>query len=197
MPGQADQPPSRWRDLRTRVISALILAPLVLACVWAGGLAYHLLLVAAAIGLALEWVHLCGFPPVAPEGPFKHRSHGLILLVGMVTATVSAGSGAMVTALGLLCLTATLIAALPGTSAPRGKLALGQPYIGFGIAALVWLRDDPAVGGINIVFILAIVWGSDIGAYMTGRVFGGCTVHSLPALKSRENLGVACPCPNA
>ena len=172
MPGQADGPP-RWRDLRSRVVSAVILAPIVLACVWAGGLAFHLLIVAAATGLALEWIRLCGFVIFSPEGVFQRAPHGLILLAGMVTATAAAVSDAMAVSLGILCLTAILIAALPGALARRVKLALGQPYIGFGIAALVWLRDDPAVGGINIVFILAIVWGSDIGAYMTGRVFGG------------------------
>jgi phosphatidate cytidylyltransferase len=39
--------------------------------------------------------------------------------------------------------------------------------------ALLWLRADPRAGFANTLFVLAIVWGSDIGAYMVGRLVGG------------------------
>jgi phosphatidate cytidylyltransferase len=48
----------RWSDLRLRVVSALVLAPAALACLWAGGLAWALLVVAATAGLAREWLLL-------------------------------------------------------------------------------------------------------------------------------------------
>jgi phosphatidate cytidylyltransferase len=38
---------------------------------------------------------------------------------------------------------------------------------------LPWLRADPAVGLPNTLFVLSIVWASDIGAYAVGRLVGG------------------------
>ena len=50
--------PGRWADLRIRVISAAVLVPLALGCVWVGGAAFWLLIGAATLGLAAEWVRL-------------------------------------------------------------------------------------------------------------------------------------------
>lgn len=55
----------------------------------------------------------------------------------------------------------------------RHSIAFGFLYLGPTAVALAWLRADPAAGFANTLFMLAIVWGSDIGAYATGRLFGG------------------------
>ncbi len=107
----------RWGDLRPRVISASVLAPVVLLCLWFGGLAFSLLLLVAAVGLAVEWV-------------------------GMSRGRVSA-------------------------------MLAGVPYLVPGLAALLWLRADDMVGRGNLLFVVAIVWASDIGAYAAGRLIGG------------------------
>jgi phosphatidate cytidylyltransferase len=55
----------------------------------------------------------------------------------------------------------------------RRDLALGVPYLGLAAVAVPWLRADPAAGLANTIFVLSIVWSSDIGAYMIGRLAGG------------------------
>ena len=50
---------------------------------------------------------------------------------------------------------------------------LGALYLLPASAALVWLRETPGVGFGNVLFVMLIVWASDIGAYMTGRLIGG------------------------
>ena len=56
----------------------------------------------------------------------------------------------------------------------RGRpppFALGVLYVGFALWSLWQWRD---VGGARAVYIiLAVVWCSDVGAYVAGRVFGG------------------------
>jgi phosphatidate cytidylyltransferase len=42
-----------------------------------------------------------------------------------------------------------------------------------GMAALIWLRSDALAGRSNMLFVVAIVWASDIGAYLLGRLLGG------------------------
>ena len=49
----------RWADLGIRVISALVLAPIALACVWVGGTAFAVIVAAVVLGLAVEWLSLC------------------------------------------------------------------------------------------------------------------------------------------
>lgn len=55
----AERPAGRWADLGVRVLSALILAPIAVACVWIGGVAFLLVVVALMAGLTLEWLQLC------------------------------------------------------------------------------------------------------------------------------------------
>ncbi len=52
-------------------------------------------------------------------------------------------------------------------------LLAGWAYMLLGAFALYWLRGDALVGLIDVLFLLAIVWSSDIGAYMAGRILGG------------------------
>jgi phosphatidate cytidylyltransferase len=52
-------------------------------------------------------------------------------------------------------------------------LAFGVPYLGLAAVALPWLRADPWVGQRDTLFVLSVVWASDIGAYMVGRLLRG------------------------
>jgi phosphatidate cytidylyltransferase len=54
-----------------------------------------------------------------------------------------------------------------------GALAVGLAYCGLAIAALGWLRMDAATGRTILLFLLFVVWSSDVGAYVAGRLIGG------------------------
>jgi len=49
----------------------------------------------------------------------------------------------------------------------------GVPYIGLATAALLWLRAGDGVGRRAVLFVMLVVWASDIGAYLVGRLLGG------------------------
>jgi phosphatidate cytidylyltransferase len=66
----------RWSDLGIRVGSASVLAPVALACIWLGGIAFKLLVAAVALGLAIEWLVLCRLP-TARRGRALLRAGGL------------------------------------------------------------------------------------------------------------------------
>jgi phosphatidate cytidylyltransferase len=163
MPTSGCPAASRWADLRARALSAAVLAPLSLACIWFGGAVFAALLAVITAGLAYEWLGLCR--------QLNPRAIALFVVLP-VTVLVAAWGGA-VPALALLA--AAMIAGVAlaeGISRAR-PLAFGVPYLGLAAVALVWLRQPPMSGGANVIVLLMIVWASDIGAYITGRAIGG------------------------
>ncbi len=51
--------------------------------------------------------------------------------------------------------------------------ASGLVTIAVWAVALAWLRGDPLAGRANVIGLVLVIWGSDIGAYMVGRLIGG------------------------
>src|SRR5271165_7040232 len=52
-------------------------------------------------------------------------------------------------------------------------LAGGTLWIVLAATALLWVRADPVTGRANLLFLLLLVWASDINAYVIGRLVGG------------------------
>jgi phosphatidate cytidylyltransferase len=65
----AERTSNRWADLSTRVLSAAVLAPVALVCVWVGGIAFTLVVAAVMLGLAFEWLALCRLPASRSAAP--------------------------------------------------------------------------------------------------------------------------------
>ncbi len=146
------------------MLSAAILIPLAIGCIWMGGAAFSGLAALITAGLAYEWLGLCKQPT---------RSRQALPFVTLPSAVVLTALGQTMVAL-LLVLAAAALAALLSRGRPaRASLVFGLPYLGLGAVALVWLRQTDGTGGTNVMILLLIVWASDIGAYMVGRTVGG------------------------
>lgn len=176
-------PASRWPDLRKRALSAALLIPAAVLCIWLGAAAWVALMVAAIALLAWEWVRLCGFS--------AWRLPGLAVPVAVLAAGILAVGEAWGAALALLIMGGGALAAAgpwsrgggqtgPGPSEaarhripPLAWLGFGLLYIGLAGIALLHLRGDAAAGRANVFFLFLVVWASDIGAYLAGRRFGG------------------------
>jgi phosphatidate cytidylyltransferase len=150
-------------SLRLRIASAVVLAPVVLLAAWLGGLLLSALVACAAAGMAWEWARLCrgGGSDIA-DWP----------VIALVVASVAASAlGAAAIGIGIACIGSALAAIL------NRKLpvlaAAGVLWIGLPCVALLWLAADPAVGRPTVLWILALVWATDIGAYAVGRALGG------------------------
>jgi phosphatidate cytidylyltransferase len=162
--------PSRWPDLRKRVLSAVLLVPAAILCIWLGAEAWAALMAAAVALLAWEWVRLCGFS--------TRQLPGLAVPVLVLSAGTLAVEAAWAWAIALLV---AGFAALWAFGRPAGEprarsgawLAFGVLYIGLAGIALIHLRGDTAAGRGNVLFLFLVVWASDIGAYLAGRRFGG------------------------
>ena len=115
----------------------------------------------AAVGLGMEWASLCGLTPLRMPG----AAVPLVLLIAGVVAVLDHEALALL----LLLLGAALVAAVSGWR----WLAAGVLYVGVPLIALSWLRGSGPVGRADVLFVVLIVWASDIGAYVAGRLIGG------------------------
>jgi phosphatidate cytidylyltransferase len=155
----------RWGDLGLRAASAAVLGPVALFCLWYGGPAWAALVALAAVGLGLEWSALCG----APLGRGASGAVPLALAAALLLAGWATILGHPVVAVVVLVVGGGGTGALGRRWAP----VWGVAYLGLAVMALAWLRADPVAGRANVLFVLLIVWASDIGAYVAGRLIGG------------------------
>lgn len=153
----------------------MVMIPLGLATIWAGGLVWQVVLTLLSVIAMLEWASICGARPAtrlaqaaAVTLPAALIAHLALKNLGnwQVLQDLPSGLPAVAAPFALVALMAFWL--LPS----RRSVALGMAYVGFGWASLLILRQGP--GGLGLVlFIMLVVWGNDIGAYLAGRLIGG------------------------
>jgi phosphatidate cytidylyltransferase len=153
--------------LLKRIISAAILAPVILLDIYVGGLWFDLLMILAAGLMGWEWARLCG------EGRFGPA--GFIAIAALIGVPFAFTLGASRHALLELVLGALLAGAVALFTRPKQVIWIvaGTLYIGLACLALLWLRSVPEQGRELVFWLLAVVWATDIGAYFAGRGIGG------------------------
>ena len=155
----APPPSGRWRDLARRSASAAILAPAALLCLWLGGPAWLALAGLATLGLAWEWARMFRLPAYAAATMTAGVAVVVALLLRGAAAPQMVGAWFSLVVIHMLW--------FRRRAATLGMLVIAPPAV-----ALAGLRLGPE-GFYNILFLLLIVWSSDIGAYLVGRLVGG------------------------
>jgi phosphatidate cytidylyltransferase len=150
--------------LRTRVISAVILAPFFLGLIYLGFPYLHFLVAAMAGVMAWEFGQMD-----RGSGP-KRRMFLVIATTAAVAVTTLAGLIAGLAVTYVATIAAVVSEGLCGRR-DRNPIFLAVPYVALPAVAVLFVHK---VGGVNSVFwVLAVVWGTDIGAYAFGRLIGG------------------------
>ncbi len=153
-------------ELRLRILSGIVLAIVVLAATWFGGLAFRVL--AAAIGLLVyyEWSTMTRLA----EKDFRANAFGWLSVALVAALVVFAFDD-----LALPVLLGAAVLAIVYALASQGShwLAGGVAYSGLTVISLAAIRGDTAHGFAAMLFIFAVVWATDILAYFVGRAIGG------------------------
>ncbi|WFU20870.1 phosphatidate cytidylyltransferase [Bradyrhizobium sp. CB1717] len=149
-------------NLVMRVLAALVLAPLTIAIAYAGGWLWALLVTLVSIGLFAEWLMVVGAGSAALTGAGT-------VVIAMMGAAVAFGALKTSVVTGLIGgAIVTLIA--------RGKFlwaATGFAYASAALLASILVRKDLVNGFSALMFVLLVVWATDIGGYFAGRGIGG------------------------
>lgn len=157
--------PAPGRELRLRVFSAALLAPLALAAELAGGLVFTALVTVVAVVALWEWTAIT----VAATPLWLRYAVAALLAAGLLLL----GLGATRPGAALVAFPA--LASAPAMLVSRRALwiGLGVAYVGAPCAALVILRDAQPFGWAAVLTIFGVVWATDTSAYFGGRALGG------------------------
>lgn len=160
--GQAVSP--IFDKLKSRFISAVLVLPVVLFCLWHGGYPFTAMIALVGIVTAVEWVGI-----MAGE---HHKSPSILLAV-MLLLLALAGHAGFGAGLGFyifaLLAVSGLCLMLDIKLSPLGG---GFAYVGLSVLSLILMRGIEQ-GGWLVLFVLLTVWVTDIMAYFFGKSVGG------------------------
>lgn len=167
MPASPEHNPTPGASgLNVRVLASLLLAPPVLLAIYAGSPFIEFLIIMSAAIMAREWGRLCcrsgpdraswlmvgaTILPLLALPVFGLAASWPLLLIGAVFATVVARSD---------------------QAEPR-LVFVGALYIGAACLAFLQLRDHTPDGRFLALWLIAVVWAADSGAYLFGKLIGG------------------------
>jgi phosphatidate cytidylyltransferase len=147
------------QDFKARVGSAVVLVAIGLFGVYIGGIWTGIVAAIFAGIMHFEWASVT-------DGQVARNAAYTGAVVG---ATLVAGLGLVLPAV-LIAIVAALIALFVRRDAwPPG----GIVYAAALGVSLVALRHAPEFGTAALIFLFAVVWATDTGAYFAGRLIGG------------------------
>ncbi len=154
-------------ELRLRILSAIVLGILVLAATWFGGVYFALLAAVIALLVHYEWTRITDARRLDPEAFWAGWAAMALIAVDILAEQgMDAWNEYLWMAVALLVLYALIRAKNRWNPA-------GVVYAGLTGVSLAEIRGDDFTGFIAMIFIFAVVWGTDIAAYFTGRAIGG------------------------
>lgn len=147
-------------SLGKRTLSALVLVPLIIACLYAGYPFIQIFALIFGSMLAWEWSHM------VPNcrGAFYATLYTVALGVAVLTGVSPV--------FWIFLFGAVILAWFKSREETRRNLlVLGVPYISIGIGSIVWLYE--LVGFYVTFWFFLIVWAMDTGGYIFGCAIGG------------------------
>ncbi|QRM55540.1 phosphatidate cytidylyltransferase [Sinorhizobium sp. BG8] len=154
------------KELRLRIGSGIVLAIVVLVATWFGGLAFKALAVAISLLVYHEWSSMTRLA----ETDFRGNAFGWAS-VAAAGLSVLLDSGEW--GLGIVLVSVATSTVYSIVNGKDGWLPGGVAYAGLTALSLAEIRGNDMTGLIAMLFVFAVVWGTDILAYFVGRAVGG------------------------
>lgn len=160
-------------NLTQRIVTAAVLTPVVLVLVLAGGWFFAIGVAFAAVIAALEFYLLA---ENRPEQGSALIGAPMVLSLVLIYQAGQGGLWPFVLVAGSVLTLIIEFVRHPDTPRRNFRQLLmtlfGVFYIGFPAAFLVAIRNFPGDGLMWLMVVLALTWGTDIMAYIGGRLWG-------------------------
>jgi phosphatidate cytidylyltransferase len=154
-----------WSNLRSRVASATVLVPTVVAAVWFGDVWYLGLILVGVALLAREWAEMSA----------RRSALGVAVAIGAAVAisVIVAFRGHYYITWPVVIIGALAAALMArGAVERRADAAYGVVYMAPAVIAMIWLRRMDA--GLSWTLLLfTVTWFADIFAFVAGSIFKG------------------------
>jgi phosphatidate cytidylyltransferase len=151
-------------DLGPRLASGVVMIALALTTLNIGGFVFVAFWLVAAIAVHWEWQRMTG----GPHEQIRMLGGGAVIALVAGLAALGARDAALVMLSGGALATVLLV-----SGPTRIWNAVGILYAGSLILSVVVLRMSIFNGIEAILWLFAIVWGTDVMAYFGGRIIGG------------------------
>jgi len=151
-------------DLPVRAAAGVTLMVGALALAWAGGFPFLAFWAVAAVLVLWEWTRMTG-----GDHLWERVGAGALALIVASPLALHAHAALACGALVLGAMASAAVAAPARRAAAFG----GVIYAGVLVVGLNLLRASPEYGLAAILWLFALVWGTDVFAYFGGRLIGG------------------------
>ena len=166
----------RHSELRVRAISAAVLAVVVVALAYIGGLPFRVLAVIVGLIVLQEWSAMTGC--LRPFGGAQSFTIASICVVSIAVLFGAFGTAIVATLVAFAIgygISFRVVREVPRPPDVRhwSWMPLGFLYAASIMIAFAALRGDTAFGLAACAFLLGVVWATDIFAYFVGKNVGG------------------------
>lgn len=151
-------------NLLIRILTAVVFAATALWLTWQGGIAFALFSWCVGGFVLFEWSDItksCWSKVDKIVAALSYIVFGILLVCDFTAYLV----------FGVAFLCAIVLAFISWRKA--GWVAGGYLYAVLPVSSLTYIRGEEPFGFGAIIFLFAIVWGTDIAAYFNGRSLGG------------------------
>ena len=176
--------PASSGPLFQRIVSALLLMPVVIAAIYFGGRYFAAMVAFISIIMIYEWTRMVERRELSAS--FYALSAGAAL------SLFAATSGEYYAAISI-CAVSGILAFVFGK---RGKSGLGfwpavaAPYLLAPSVALIWLRFETDDARLWTFILFSVVWAADTGAFIFGKLLGGPKIsYALSPSKTWAGIG--------
>lgn len=155
-------------ELQLRIVSALVMIPVVILAAWFGQISFAVIVLLAAGLVFDEWSRM-----LKVERRRDLSAAGVAALAVITVAALAYSVGVTLAVwLTMTVAVALFAAALGGGGGRAAWIGLGMLYAGMALVSLVMLRAGPD-GFAVIAFILIVAWVTDIASFFVGRRLRG------------------------